>query len=334
VQSAVGSVFVLFGVALVLAQAGTLTLAEIAAQATLTPGTLAAGALFVIGFGVKVAVAPMHTWLPDAHAQAPSGISAMLSGVVIEAGLIALLRALSALAGLAVPWGVLLIAFGALNMLVGNLMALRQQQIKRLLAFSSLTHIGYMLIGLGVAVYAGEAAGAEGGLFHMLTHGMMKGLAFMAAGALLWALHLAHDDHRALTIDDLRGAARRYPLIALALSVAVLALGGLPPLAGFMSKWQIFQAGVAARETALLLVVIFAGLNSVLSLAYYAPLVNAMYRREPSEAVLAGAPIPASMRLPLILLLLAVVIIGLWPGLLADLTGPAGAALLAAFGGG
>lgn len=334
VQSAVGSVFVLFGIAMVLAQTGTLTLAEIAAQATLTPGYLAAGALFVIGFGVKVAAAPMHTWLPDAHAQAPSGISAMLSGVVIETGLIALLRALSALAGLALPWGVLLMAFGALNMLVGNLMALRQQQVKRLLAFSSLSHVGYMLIGLGVAVYAGEAAGAEGGLFHMLTHGLMKGLAFLAAGALLWALHLAHGDHGALTIDDLRGAARRYPLIALALSAAVLALGGLPPLAGFMSKWQIFQAGAAAHETALLLVVIFAGLNSVLSLAYYAPLVNAMYRREPSEAVLAGAPVPASMRLPLVILLLAVVIVGFWPGLLAGLTGPAGAALLAAFGGG
>ena len=108
----------------------------------------------MIGFGVKVAMVPMHTWLPDAHSQAPSGISAMLSGVVIEAGLVALLRALAALAGVTASWGELLMAFGALNMLVGNLMALRQTQVKRLLAYSSLSHVGYMLVGLGIALYA------------------------------------------------------------------------------------------------------------------------------------------------------------------------------------
>ncbi|GAB4574918.1 MAG: proton-conducting transporter membrane subunit [Anaerolineae bacterium] len=333
VQSAVGSVLVLLGIALVLAQTGTLDLTAIRAEAAPTAGMLAAGALFLIGFGVKVAMAPMHTWLPDAHSQAPSGISAMLSGVVIEAGLIALLRALSGLAGMAVSWGVLLMAFGALNMLVGNLMALRQQQVKRLLAYSSLSHVGYMLLGLGVGVYAGQTAGLEGGMFHMLTHGLMKGLAFLAAGALLWALHVARRDHSPLTVDDLRGAARRYPLTALALSAAVLALGGLPPLAGFMSKWQIFQAGALAQNTLILLVVIFAGLNSVLSLAYYAPLVNVMYRKQPSDAVQAGLPLPGSMRLPLILLLVAVVAIGFWPGLVRWLTEPAGAALLAVFGG-
>ena len=333
VQSAVGSVFVLLGITVVLAQTGTLNLTEVSAQATLSPAFMAAGALFLIGFGVKVAMVPMHTWLPDAHSQAPSGISAMLSGVVIEAGLIAMLRALSGLAGMAVSWGVLLMGFGALNMLVGNLMALRQQQIKRLLAYSSLSHVGYMLIGLGVGVYGGEAAGLEGGVFHMLTHGLMKGLAFLAAGALLWALHVARHDHSPLTRDDLRGASKRYPLTAFALSVAVLALGGLPPLAGFMSKWQIFQAGALLQDGLVLFVVVFAGLNSVLSLAYYAPLVNLIYRKEPSEAVMEGLAVPTSMSIPMVLLLLAVVVIGFWPGLMSWLTGPAGASLLAAFGG-
>jgi formate hydrogenlyase subunit 3/multisubunit Na+/H+ antiporter MnhD subunit len=144
VQSAVGSVFVLLGIALVLARTGTLDLAEIRAAAELSPLFLAAGGLFIIGSGVKIALVPMHTWLPDAHSQAPSGISAMLSGVVIEAGLIALLRVLAGLGGLAISWGVVLMLFGALNMTVGNLMALRQKQVKRLLAYSSLSHVGYM----------------------------------------------------------------------------------------------------------------------------------------------------------------------------------------------
>ena len=334
VQSATGSVLVLLGIALTLAHAGTVNLAELALMAQpAQPMLLAAGALFVVGFGVKIALAPMHTWLPDAHAQAPSGISAMLSGVVIETGLVALLRALSALAGVTPSWGLLLMGFGALNMLVGNLMALRQAQVKRLLAYSSLSHVGYMLLGLGIGVYAGEVAGAQGGFFHLINHGLMKGLAFLAAGALLYTLHAASGDHSPLTIADLGGAARRYPVAALALSVALLGLGGLPPLAGFMSKWQIFVSGMETHNLIIEALVIFAALNSVLSLAYYAPLVNAVYRQQPSDAVRRGRPLPALMSVPLVMLALAVVAIGAWPGLMQWLTEPAGAALLQAFGG-
>jgi len=329
VQSALGSVLVLLGIALVLAQTGTLNLDTIRTAAQVgSPAMLAAGALFIIGFGVKIAMVPMHTWLPDAHSQAPSGISAMLSGVVIEAGLVALLRALIPLMGVTPTWGILLMAFGALNMLYGNLLALRQEQVKRLLAFSSLSHVGYMLLGLGIALHAGQAAGAQGAFFHLFNHGLMKGLAFLAAGALLYALHLAAGSHDALTIQDLDGAASRYPVVALTLSIALLALGGLPPLAGFMSKWQIFVAGFATHNMLIASLVIFAALNSVLSLAYYAPLVNAVYRKQPSVAVARGAAMPAIMVLPLAVLALAVVVLGFWPSLLDFLTEPAGAALL------
>jgi len=332
VQSAVGSVFILLGIALVLSQTGNLELSAIRGVADNTQVMLAAGALFVIGFGVKVAMVPMHTWLPDAHSQAPSGISAMLSGVVIEAGLVALLRALSALANVTTSWGELLMIFGALNMVVGNVMALRQTQVKRLLAYSSLAHIGYMLLGLGIALYAKEATGAQGRLFHMLNHGLMKGLAFLAAGALLYALHVAVGDHGPLTISDLNGAAHKYPLAALGLSLAVLGLGGLPPLAGFMSKWQIFVAGFATHNRYIGALVVFAALNSVLSLAYYAPLVNAMYRHKESAAVQAGKPLPMLMNAPLVVMGVGVVALGVWPALLRWLTSPAGDALLTAFG--
>jgi proton-translocating NADH-quinone oxidoreductase chain N len=334
VQSALGSVLVLLGIALVLAQTGTLALDKIrAATQAGSPAMLAAGALFIIGFGVKIAMVPMHTWLPDAHSQAPSGISAMLSGVVIEAGLVALLRALMPLMGVTPTWGILLMAFGALNMLYGNLLALRQEQVKRLLAFSSLSHVGYMLLGLGIALHAGQAAGAQGAFFHLFNHGLMKGLAFLAAGALLYALHLAAGSHDPLMIRDLDGAASRYPMVALTLSIALLALGGLPPLAGFMSKWQIFAAGFATKNLPIAGLVIFAALNSVLSLAYYAPLVNAVYRGQPSAVVARGAAVPASMVLPLAVLALAVVVLGFWPSLLNFLTEPAGSALIKAFKG-
>jgi proton-translocating NADH-quinone oxidoreductase chain N len=333
VQSAAGSVMVLLGIALVFGETGTLDLAEIQSVATASPALLAAGALFVIGFGVKTALVPLHTWLPDAHSMAPSGISAMLSGVVIEAGLVAMLRSVGALSGATPIWGIVLLTLGAINMLVGNLMALRQTQVKRLLAFSSLSHIGYMLLGIGVAALAGSALGGQGGVFHLVTHGMMKGLAFLAAGTLLFTLHLQRGAHVPLTVADLGGASRRYPLAALALSVGVLGLGGIPPLAGFMSKWQIFVAGAGVGSLLVVGLILFAALNSVLSLAYYAPLVNAVYRRQPSEVVAQGAPMPRTMGIPLVVLVCAVVAIGLWPSLMDWLTVPAGQAVAALFGG-
>jgi proton-translocating NADH-quinone oxidoreductase chain N len=333
VQSAAGSVLVVIGVALLFAASGSLELAQIRLLAVHTPLYLAGGALIVIGFGVKAALVPLHTWLPDAHSQAPSGISAMLSGVVIEAGLVAMLRVLAVLTGASSSWYLLLIGFGVLNMLVGNLMALRQKQVKRLLAYSSLAHVGYILLGLGITFYTGLADGAQGSFFHLLTHGLMKGLAFLSAGALLYCLHISAGDHSPLLVTDLAGAAKRYPLAALGLSLAVLGLGGLPPLAGFMSKWQIFVAGFQTRNLWLELLVVFAALNSVLSLAYYAPLVNALYRLKPSERVQKGGRLPWAMLVPIVLLSLAVVVLGVWPGLATWLTAPAAHALLAGFGG-
>ena len=331
VQSAAGSVLILIGISLVLVETGTLNLDEIRQYTGHSTAMLAAGALFIIGFGVKAALVPMHTWLPDAYSQAPSGISAMLSGIVTEAGLIAMLRALSALSAVTDIWGPVLMGFGAINMLAGNLLALRQRQVKRLLAYSSLTHIGYMLAGFGIAIYVGQLNGAEGGLFHLLNHGMMKGLAFLAAGSLLYTLHIASGDQGALTVEELSGAAQRYPLVAFAFSLAVLSLGGIPPLAGFMSEWQIIVSGFESSNTAILLLAIFVALNSVLSLAYYAPLVNALYRRGQSPVVRMGSPVPVSMAIPLVGLSLFVVLVGIWPTLTSWLISPAGTALLSAF---
>jgi proton-translocating NADH-quinone oxidoreductase chain N len=340
VQGAAGSTLALLGIALILGHTGTLNLDRIRLAADVSPALLAAGALLVVGFGVKAALAPLHAWLPDAYTQAPSGTSALFSGVVTKAGLIALLRALAALGGVTLSWGALLMGFGALNILVGNLFALRQTQVKRLLAYSSLSQLGYIMLGLGVGVHTGQSLGVQGGLFHLLTHGLMSAQAFLAAGGLLYALRGATPtdrrgdaDQDALTITDLAGAAKRYPLPALALSLAALGMAGLPPLAGFMSKWQIFVAGFATHNSMIGALTLFAAVNSVLSLVYYAPLVNAVYRERTSAAVRAGRPLPIGIRAPLLGLALLVLVLGVWPGLAAWLTEPASTAVLAAFGG-
>ena len=333
-QSAVGSALVLFGIGILFSLSGSVSMSAVWSSVSgNSPLGLVAGALIIIGFGIKAALVPLHTWLPDAHSQAPSGISAMLSGIVIEAGLTAMLRVLGLLANVNAPWGTLLIVFGCVNILIGNLMALRQNEVKRLLAYSSVAQVGYMLVGFGVSVNYKFYDGAAGGFFHLMTHAMMKGLAFLAAGALLYALHLARGEHKPLVLDDLNGASHKYPLVAFMLSVAVLGLGGLPPLAGFMSKWQILISTVASNSGIMIGVVVFVALNSILSLGYYAPIVNRLYRHDISETVAAGKPISWMMVLPMALLTIGIVVLGVWPSLAKFITYNAAASFLYPFGG-
>jgi proton-translocating NADH-quinone oxidoreductase chain N len=328
VQSAAGSTFILFGIALFLMQTGTLSLQDIARTTTDDGMMLVTGALLITGFGVKIAIFPLHTWLPDAHSQAPSGISAVLSGIVIEVALLTLLRVLAALGSTSVSWGMLLLCFGALNMLGGNLLALRQTQVKRLLAYSSIAQVGYMLLGFGIAIEAGQAAAAQGAFFHVISHGLGKVLAFLVAGALLYAL-----SRHTLTISELSGASRRYPLISFAFSLALLSLASLPPFAGFMSKWQIFAAGFRSNDAFISVFVIFGALTSVISLAYYLPLINFMYRQEMSAGVRNGRPLPLAMAAPVIVLALAIVLLGLFPNVVSEWTSRAGETFVAWFGG-
>jgi proton-translocating NADH-quinone oxidoreductase chain N len=325
IQSAFGSVLVVLGIALVYLEAGTLNIEMLRMSISApSPYLIIGGALMVIGFGVKIAMVPLHTWLPDAHSQAPSGISAMLSGVVIEVGLIALLRALGGIALSGDRWGYLLIGFGILNMIFGNLLALRQHEVKRMLAYSSLSHVGFMLLGFGALISLNGILAGIGAVFHMVTHGIMKSLAFLAAGVFLYNFNISKGNHKPLVLDDLNGVSKKYPLTAFAFSIALLSLGGLPPLAGFMSKWQILAGVAQTQNPFMIILVVFAGLMSVVSLGYYAPLVNRMYRKQPIEKVMESQPVSIWMYIPIALLTLATIILGIAPSLLYWLTGPAG----------
>ena len=321
VQSAIGSALVLFGIAIIFSVTGSTSFEYIwYMDKSAGSFSILGGVLLIVGFGVKAAFVPLHTWLPDAHSRAPSGISAMLSGIVIEAGLVAILRSISLLGKIGGNWGIILLVFGCLNILVGNLMALRQTEVKRLLAYSSIAHVGYMLVGFGISFIYGLGTGASGAFFHLITHSLMKGLAFLSVGALMYVVFIANGEHGTLMLDDLNGVSRKYPLLALCLSAALLSLGGLPPFAGFMSKWQILVAGAMAKTAWMWAVVVFVGLNSVLSLAYYAPMINRMYRREISEVVQRGKSIPWTMVVPMVILALAILVIGVWPNSVSFLT--------------
>lgn len=327
VQSAVGSLLILLGIALIFAQTGTLAFDLLSSGITDVPMVLSAGVLLLVGFGVKVAIVPLHTWLADAHSQAPAGVSAVLSGVVLAAALAALLRALAPLLSSSDTWPVVLMTLGVVNMVVGNLLALRQVEIKRMLAYSSISHMGYMLLGFGISFSAGTADGAQGAFFHLLNHGLMKALAFLAVGAMAYAIG-AHS----LRIDEMSGAIRRFPLVSLSLIVALLGLGGVPLLAGFMSKWQIFVAGFVSQNTWIALLVLFAAVNSVFSLAYYAPVINVLVRQQMSPALAQTHSLPLPLVLILLLLAVGIVLLGIAPDLVGELTQSAAGALMRMLG--
>jgi proton-translocating NADH-quinone oxidoreductase chain N len=308
VASATGSAMVLLGIALVYQGFGTLDLVQLSTLVVGGPSLflwLPLG-LFTVGFGIKAALFPLHTWLPDAHPEAPSGISAMLSGIVIEAGLFALLRVYFTIGG-PLPWPDLLIWFALLTMTAGNLMALTQKQMKRMLAYSSIAQMGYILLGVGITASLGAPAGAPGGLFHIVTHAFMKGLAFLCAGALIFRLGSGET-------ADMRGAAWKMPLTAAAFTVAVLSLAGVPPFAGFMSKLLIYQSGIQSATTLGWVASLIAIANSVLSLGYYLPAVGVLYSKERSPLVAAKAKeVPFLMAAALVILVVLIVYLGISP---------------------
>lgn len=304
VMSATGSALILLGISLVYAQFGNLDLNYLF--------TASGGAsiwlpitLFIIGFGIKAAMFPLHTWLPDAHPEAPSGISAMLSGIIIQAGLFAMLRILLSL-GASLNWGEIIIWFALLTMTAGNLMALTQKQLKRMLAYSSIAQMGYILLGIGMGATYGVASGFTGGVFHIVTHAFMKGLAFLCAGALIFRLSSGN-------LEDMRGAGWRMPITAFTFSVAALSLAGVPPFSGFMSKLLIYQSGIQSGTVLGWVGAFLAIANSVLSLGYYLPAIGVLYSKERAREVSRVREVPWAMAAALIILCLITIYLGVQP---------------------
>jgi hydrogenase-4 component B len=235
------SALFLFGFfALLHAVTGTFDFA-LPASAALRPGQ--ATALFVLalfGFGLKAGVMPLHLWLPGAHANAPSHVSALMSGVLIKTGIYGLLRTLSFFPHPPAWWGGLLVGIGAASGILGLAFALGQRDVKRLLAYSSIENVGIIVLGIGIAVLgraigSGEliALGMAGALLHVWNHGLFKALLFLAAGAVAHATGTRE-------IDRLGGLAKRMPWTALAFLTGAVAICGLPPLNGFVSELFLY----------------------------------------------------------------------------------------------
>ncbi|MCS7110015.1 MAG: NADH-quinone oxidoreductase subunit M [Candidatus Caldarchaeum sp.] len=307
IMSAAGAAAILFGMSLVYGLAGNLELAKLGtilgnAAVAGEPWAYLAIAFLVTGFGVNAAMAPFHSWLPDAHPAAPSPISAMLSGVVIKTGVYAMVRILL---GVFPPsffdWQLSLALFAVLTMTIGNVLALLQEDIKRLLAFSSIAHIGYIVFGLSIAT----ATGVAGGIFHVLNHALMKALLFLGAGAFIHAAETRN-------IDQLAGIGKKLPFAATCFGIGAFSLAGIPGLNVFWSEFTIVTAAFAAGGIYPILAAVMV-FNILLSVAYYVRLVQSIFLKEPSPELHIAKPVTASMSIPLIVLAASAIIIGVYP---------------------
>lgn len=279
VLGAVAAGFLLYGIALVYGSAGTTQLTEIGAytseHAEHVPGMLYAGiALLVVGLGFKIAMVPFHQWTPDVYEGAPTSVTAFMSAATKAAAFAVVLRVMwTAFPSLSGSWAILVAALAVLTIVVGNLAALVQSDLKRMLAYSAVAHAGYLLVA--VAVGTPEALSAA--LFYLLVYAVMN----IGAFAVLIGMGRVDDPARdATSLDDVRGLARLHPGLALALSVFLFSLTGLPPTAGFLAKWYLFRAAIGAESTWLAVAI---ALGSVVSAFYYLRPVIYMVMFAPSE---------------------------------------------------
>ena len=268
------SALMIFGMMLLIVTSGHTDLAGIAQYLSLptnrTDLTFLTGILLVVAMGIKVGLVPFHMWIPDSYQGAPRLVAGYLSAVTKKTGIVAIIMVVFIAAVFSQSQYMSVFLFlSVITMFWGNVAALKQKNVVRMLAYSSIAQMGYILIGFSVNIQFG----IEAALYHALTHAVMDALAFIAVFAIFHSTG-------AYMLDDYRGLARRVPKTALALSLSLFALAGMPPLAGFTSKLFLFKAGLDGGLWWLSLL----GLGfSVFSLAYYLKPIMAMYGHEDSE---------------------------------------------------
>ncbi|MCF2143177.1 MAG: NADH-quinone oxidoreductase subunit M [Candidatus Heimdallarchaeota archaeon] len=286
---------------------GSFLIANINMTAVSKTITLVLTILFLLGFAVKMAIFPLHTWLPDTHGEAPTPISAILSGVMIETAAYAILRICTDIldmgSNVAFTW--VLVGLAVFTMIYGGIMALAQKDTKRLFAYSSISQMGYIFFGLGTFT----AFGATGSMFHIVSHALAKGTLFMVAGILM--TQIGH--HKGRDIKQLGGLAYKMPITAIVALIAALSLSGLPPLAGFMSEWIVFEGGLASGNPLGIIAIFMAVLSTALTATYTLLFMkNVFLGPEKEEFKDVKDPSPY-MWAPLVVLALLSFIIGILP---------------------
>ena len=299
--------FFLYGIALTYGATGTtqlvhMTLTNVPGAATLLDLGLA---LMLVGLSFKVAVAPFQLWTPDVYEGAPAPVTALMSSGPKAAAFAILLRIIGTVDVAGPFWFWALCVSAVLTMFAGNLAALAQSNVKRMLAYSSIAHAGYIFVALAAAAATDqEALGIAAVLYYLAVYALMK------LGSFLLVAQLGGESERYIDLDDFRGLAARQPAAAACFALFLLSLLGLPVTAGFLGKFYIFNAALASNLVWLAVVL---AINSVIASFYYLRVIVVMYMREP-RGERAAAPMPWALALVLLVAAAGTVYLGLFPG--------------------
>ncbi len=318
----VGAAFYLLGVGYLYAVTGSLNMADLAL--ILPPlydsnAVLVGFAFLVIGIAIKMALFPMHAWLPGAYSNAPSAVSALIAATTTKVAAYVLVRVIffvfePRFSIDTIPVTTLLSWMGAIAMLLGSVMAIAQSDLKRMLAYSSVAQIGYIVLGVGLA----NAMGFTGGILHLVNHAFMKGGLFLVAGAIVY-----RTGHR--EIKNFRFLSVRMPWTAATFTVCALAMIGIPPTGGFFSKLYLILGAIAAGQWVFVAVILS---SSVLALTYLVNVIRYMYFPPPAaeaspEDTTAGTLIrdeaPVAMLAPMLILAVGIILLGLFNGEIVSL---------------
>lgn len=322
VLGAFSSAFLLYGIALTYGATGTTALAgiqEYLSRTVITQNGLLLGgvAFMLVGFGFKVSAVPFHTWTPDVYQGAPSPVAGFMATAVKAAAFAALIRVFVVALGPAyrAEWQPIVAALAVLSLVVGALLAIVQTNVKRMLAYSSINHVGFILLG----VLAATPRGTEAALFYLASY------TFMAAGSFAVVTLVSRTGEHRQSLDDYRGLGATRPGLAAVFALLLLAQAGVPLTAGFLAKFYVVTAAVDAGFEP---VAVIAMLTAVVSAFMYLRLVAAMYFAEPSGAGV-RVRVPAATGLALALTVAGVLVLGVVPGPVTDLAGDAVAQLVA-----
>ncbi|UCC95396.1 MAG: NADH/ubiquinone/plastoquinone (complex I) [Candidatus Omnitrophota bacterium] len=300
IMSSVASLFILLGIAFLYSYASTLNMADIAvvlSEKGLNNAMLFASILFIVGFSLKAAIVPFHAWLPDAHPSAPAPISACLSGIFIKAlGVYTLCRLFYNVFGANPALLNLFMGLGAVSIVVGALLALGQVDFKRLLAYSSINQIGYIILGLGL----GTPLGILGALFHLFNHSVFKSLLFLNSGAVEYTVGTRN-------IRDMGGLREKMPVTSSTSLIASMSISGIPPFNGFFSKLIIILACIHAGHV---VYSFWAILGSILTLAYFMKLQKNVFFGNLPERYNNVREVPFFMKTAMVMLAIACIVGG------------------------
>lgn len=303
IMSSAGGITVLFALSFLYGLTGTLNISYLSmslAGAERNPLSYLALVMIIVGFGLQAGMVPFHTWLPDAHMAAPSPISAVLSGIMVKAGIYGLIKVLLTIfVPMHESWQTTLAAFAVLTMFVGNLSALLQDDIKRLLAYSTIANTGYILLGLAI----GSQRAITGSLFHVLNHAIVKALLFLCAGAFIHKT-------RTRSLKELAGIRHSMPITSALFIIGTLSLTSIPPLNIFWSELLIITAGLEAGTPLLSLLMI---LNLVFSAAYCLRMIQTVVVKKETATSKKAAEAPISMLIPILTLGFFSILIGVHP---------------------